>query len=59
MEMTMKKKDLEAAVKELEEWVRSISCIQTSLVKELGYEVKWRRNEYIPKAWVEKINKEP
>ena len=53
----MKKKDLEATVKELEEWVRNISCIQTSLVEKLGYEVKWRKNEYTPKAWVEKVDK--
>ena len=53
----MRKKDLEFRVKELEEWVRNISCIQNSLLKELGYKIKWR-DTHVPIAWVEKVDME-
>ncbi len=33
---------LKQKVKNLEEWVENISTIQSQLLKELGYEIKWK-----------------
>ena len=47
------KMSLKEKVKELETWVKNISDVQNQLLKELGYEVKWKQlhdcNIYISK----------